>query len=434
MYVVTIYKNIFFISIVMSNSSNSTLKNMKTIMVNEDLFKYNNHSKTSKKERKPIIPAIVKPNSLKKQLLNRIKEHKIKENLIKNQTQQQQQQQQQQQHSNDTFNDEFNESINYLSSLSKKVKQDYEKKNYEKKLANKTLKNHSHSFSNPYVETELPDDLLVTCTSLVQNSNNSFEYKVDNNVPYGCLKNGKKPTYKMWQQQTKKNNFTQPSHPNQPNQRNQPNHYQSSYENISNSQTNNNLSYREKKIELLKQKMKQESNMYCDTSSTPNLSVEVQKFSPLTSKQESYETPITSLMNASPLSLEEAKNRNTIAGVPLEQDSIETMNPSRENKKITKRIIKKKYTLGKSKIHKKVGVLIKNNETRKKIIDAHKDLKKKPLNEIKKYLKEHGLLKAGSDAPSDVLRKTYECAYLAGDIVNYDKDIIIHNFLNDERN
>jgi uncharacterized membrane-anchored protein len=75
--------------------------------------------------------------------------------------------------------------------------------------------------------------------------------------------------------------------------------------------------------------------------------------------------------------------------------------------------------------------LIKNNATRKKIINAQKDLKKKSIHDIKKYLVEHGLLKVGSNAPNNVLRKTYESAMLTGEVVNQNKDVLIHNLMND---
>jgi len=97
--------------------------------------------------------------------------------------------------------------------------------------------------------------------------------------------------------------------------------------------------------------------------------------------------------------------------------------------KITKN---KKYTLGKSKLYKKIGILIKDKQTRKNIINAQKDLKSVPILEIKNQLKKKGLIKAGSTASSDLLRTMYENSVMAGDIMNTNKEILLHNFTNTE--
>ena len=67
---------------------------------------------------------------------------------------------------------------------------------------------------------------------------------------------------------------------------------------------------------------------------------------------------------------------------------------------------------------------------RKNILDAHKELKKKQITDIKKYLRDHGLIKIGSNAPNDVVRKIYESSMLSGDIINTSEDTLIHNFMN----
>ena len=96
--------------------------------------------------------------------------------------------------------------------------------------------------------------------------------------------------------------------------------------------------------------------------------------------------------------------------------------------KILKRTTHRKVTLGK--IGNKISVLIKNSDTRKKIKNAHNDLKCAPISEVKEYLKKHFLLKSGSNAPSDILRNMYESAKLAGEITNKNEETLLHNFIN----
>jgi len=48
---------------------------------------------------------------------------------------------------------------------------------------------------------------------------------------------------------------------------------------------------------------------------------------------------------------------------------------------------------------------------------------------MKNYLKRHNLLKSGSNAPTDVIKKLYEQSLLTGDVRNTNKNSIVHNYL-----
>ena len=87
----------------------------------------------------------------------------------------------------------------------------------------------------------------------------------------------------------------------------------------------------------------------------------------------------------------------------------------------------KTYKLGKSK-H-KVSILIKNKKTRKRILDDKKILENTPIKEIKEYLKKRNLYKAGSNAPSYILKQTYINSNLGGDIKNLSDKTLLHNYI-----
>jgi hypothetical protein len=117
---------------------------------------------------------------------------------------------------------------------------------------------------------------------------------------------------------------------------------------------------------------------------------------------------------------------------PVPADTPITQNVQTGGSKRIKKTIKRTYTLGKSKIHKKVGILIKDKNTRKRVLNAQRDIKRHGINDIKQYLRTRGLMKAGSSAPNDIIRKIYESAMLSGEVTNQDKDILLQNFLKEK--
>ena len=88
---------------------------------------------------------------------------------------------------------------------------------------------------------------------------------------------------------------------------------------------------------------------------------------------------------------------------------------------------KKSYRIGKH--DDVVGVLLKNKQTQRHIQTQHLALKQKTIGEIRKYLYEHHLLKVGSNAPPDVLRRMYEDSILTGDVKNINNEVLLHNFM-----
>ena len=89
--------------------------------------------------------------------------------------------------------------------------------------------------------------------------------------------------------------------------------------------------------------------------------------------------------------------------------------------------------MGKSKIKNKIGILIKDRGTRKQVLNAQKDLKRKSINDIKTYLRAHNMIQSGSNAPNDVLRKLYESSMLAGEITNTNIESLLQNLSKDEK-
>jgi hypothetical protein len=100
----------------------------------------------------------------------------------------------------------------------------------------------------------------------------------------------------------------------------------------------------------------------------------------------------------------------------------------RKIKQVKRKTTIKKYKLGK--YGKKISILIKNNKTIKKIQNAQRELKNVPIHDVKNELIRNNLLKLGSTAPSNLLRKIYEDANMTGKVVNVGGDTFMHNFMN----
>ena len=365
----------------------------KTIQINPELFRMSGSKKTKRNTSNTdlnIKPTISSTN-LKNKLLNRIKEHRQQEFLNTNNKPKNKDLSLKTTVSN-TNNDEFQSAINYLSDITRKQHINNTPKTLKQRPISKTNINS--------VTPILSGDATLTDMDHFKPLNDTVfdvHYKIDNNIPYGCLKGGKKNTYREWK------SFIDPDdsvveiiRPPTP-----PKKHNSSINESTNTNTLQNIKQRLKQID------DNDINNYNNNTITINADTNTNTD---TDTDTNTDTNTTNDIN----NLFHEKQKEKIKKL---------------KKKFIKTTTKKQFTLGKIKNKNYVSVLLKDNQTRKKILNTQKSLKKTNINDIKKYLRQHGMIKMGSTCPPDILRKTFECAMLSGEINNINKDVLMHNII-----
>jgi hypothetical protein len=226
-----------------------------------------------------------------------------------------------------------------------------------------------------YPQQQLPQvpQLPQTPLQLQQSQSQSHQSLTpsDSTVPYGCLKNGKKPTYRNYRKllmtETRKNN-------------------QSIVESLEN----------------VKEQRMQERK-----TSAPLIHID-------TALQEDLEL--------------NKKLKKEMAVL----DELKPPDESNVKKTMIQKTVLKKYTLGKDENKKMVSVLIKNAERKNEVLNAKQDLQRTKMHEAKRYLIERNLLKKGSDAPNNVIMEMFKNARLAGDIHNVNFNSLLESFVNND--
>ena len=417
----------------MSNNTNNT---KKTIQINPELFRLPGGAKTRKNQKKELMPMLspmISPNNLKNKLLKRIKDHKMKETSIRTSPKASPRTSPKASKNNsrssvssdtvvNSYSDEFYGAMNYLSDLSKKQKKETERST----INNRTVKSYSSSNTNTIpsynISLELPPELQE---HIVPDSSPSLTLNSDTkDVPYGCLKNGSKPTYRDWIKTRKNHEFPElNARPPTPPKRNTPIASLSSVLTPTIIKTPTSLS-REQRLEQIKQKLKKIQDQ--DIKANPEASKLSDNLKILEAISPNIE--LERLPEIDEILKIEIENTSDVSQVIKEIREKEKNVP----KKYLKRTIRRKFTLGKSDKLRKVAVLLKDKQTRKNIIDVQEELKKTSMKDVRKYLRQHGIIKIGSVAPNDILRKTFETAMLAGEITNTNKETLLHNFLNED--
>jgi len=343
----------------------------KTIQINPEYLALNGkkggkNTKT-RKERKIKPTAPVNPSKLRKELLTRIKDHQDKTEKTIKVTEEIKKE--------DPFTNDFNKSMDYLEELSKKRK---ERKKQQKllkqtKKQQQRMQNQGNS-PNIFVNTELPKEMnLNTIKPEVvvgeMPEHTIIHPQISNNRPTHNHTVKREPTYSSLK------NGSRPT---------------------------------------FKEMMRNARNVI-PTNNVAPVHVAPVHVAP------AHVAPV----HAAPKEPTKVGPPIVDRSTKLEELKSKYQGPKKPTRE--KRIKTYKYKLGKK--DKNVSVLIKNNKTRRNVKMAHAELKKNNLLEIKKYLKAHNLLKAGSEAPPDVLRQMYEQTKLAGEINNNNSDNLLHNYL-----
>ena len=406
----------------------------KTIKISPELFSLKSNkgkNKTLKNKGKERKPDIKINNAIKNKLIEKVKEYqkKNKDEIIekKNQTLG---------GNNVIMNDseynEFEDSLNFLKILSDKNSKKKERKN------NKTFKHLNES--NVFVHNALPIELQEFNLDINKDNLESIKFN-DPEKPYGCLKGGAKPTYRQWMKNTQKNKLHKELE--SVISKNKPN----------NDNLTNELIDKDIKSDLIFNQDQEVSYKLCSKFESINGKPENLENVKIEITNSTFKNEVPNYIKEDINVIDDKFNKKETNSTDYYNNTIDKQNllPNEDINQYDKeyeynqydvkydefkinlhRNIKTlKYKLGKRK--NKIGILIKNNKTLKKIKQDYSNLKKVPIFEIKQYLRKHNLIKVGCNAPNDVLRKMYESAILSGEIKNTNSENLLHNFLIDDQ-
>ena len=242
------------------------------------------------------------------------------------------------------------------------------------------FENNNSEMIDSDIYTDVVDDIEMSKTSLLPSSSTFSPIKLSDAAPYGCLKGGSKPTFRTYNKTIK-----------------------------------NNIRFADNESSL--------DNLYSDRQT---------KLKELQNKHSKKTSTSTSLQGNKQINSDNNENdTDDDDGDSGENKNKHSLRKTKVRRHLRKTITKK-FKLGKQQGN-IVGVLIKNNDTRKNIQKEHGLLKSKQLADVKKYLVEKNLIKIGSTAPPGVIRNIYEASMLAGEVENVGKGIGLHNFLEDKK-
>lgn len=374
----------------------------KIIQINPELFQISKKTRKNREEKQHIsIPKpIIRTSALKNKLLNRIKEKKTQENSNKKIPKMSK-------YTNDIDididnndsnnlddlddyedpEDELSNAINYFDTISEREKE-------KRKLLTKTYKNRNQQ--NKLTLNNLQVNIPHQLKEGFENKNvlaDIITNDVLDDLPYGCLKGGTKPTYKTWMNTVK------------------------NYSSMANTDIIKNA-----RPPTPPKKRQEDKILFTDDEYKESLFAE----------EDNHREKILKRQIDNKLKKIESEQDKLFNNFDENIQANAGDNVAISDKQYVKKITKKKYTLGKSCKYRKVGILIKGRQTKKNIINSHKKIKNTNIRDIKKYLKKRGMLKTGSSCPDEILRKMYESSIMSGEITNTNKNVLIHNFLNDD--
>ena len=280
---------------------------------------------------------------------------------------------------------------------SKTVKNKHESKPSDylkRKLLRRTLKHVHHTpsvdiTSNDITSNDITSNEFTESIKILENTVIPIHLELPvelalnetKGVPYSNLKNGNtKPTYRDWTKTMK---------------------------NVRDL-TNDELSEREKRIQLLREKLKQKKPIInSPMQSSPIINSPIIS-SPIISSQIISSPVINNPMQSNPVINSPVINNQKIPN-PIITNSVV--------KRITTTKLSKTYKVGRTK-RGTISLLMSGPDHTKTVKAANNELKKHSMTDIKQYLRDHNLLQRGSNTPNDVARKLYESDMMTGEVTN----------------